>query len=158
MSLQPLTHLAACAALAALVLPAVASAQSAPTPASSVAPTSAVSAQHATHGDMAEPQAIGTDATNTRMNKRDRSMHTTTPVDQPNDSADIKLAAAVRKAIVQDDALSTHAHNVKLVAAHGAVTLRGPVASAEEKTAVAAKVAGVPGVSSVDNQLDINTD
>ena len=96
-----------------------------------------------------------TDATNTRINQRDRSMQTTTPFDQPNNRTDIDLAAAVRKAIVADDALSTQAHNIKLVAANGLVTLRGPVASADEKAKVAADASGVPGVTRVDNQLDI---
>ena len=168
MSLPPLTHLAACVALVALVLPSLASAQSAPAPTSTVSPTTHMSTNslntrdatdtHATNTDMTHSQMTGVDATNTRMNERDRSMQTTTPVDQPNNSADIDLAAAVRKAIVQDDALSLLAHNVKLVAADGVVTLRGPVDSAEEKAELAARVAAVPGVSSVDDQLDINAD
>ncbi len=144
MSHHPLTHLAACVALAALAMPSLANAQSSPAPAPAPSATSA-----------SITSASSTDATNTRLNKRDRSMESTTPIDQPNDSTDIKLAAAVREAIVQDDALSVHAHNVKLVAANGVVTLRGPVTSADEKTAVAAKVAAVPGVTRVDNQLDV---
>lgn len=101
--------------------------------------------------------ATSAPADNSGMNARDRSSQTTTPFDQPNDKADIKLAAAVRRAIVKDKSLSMSAHNVKLVAAGGVVTLRGPVDSAAEKARVEAVVQGVAGVSRVDNQLDVKT-
>ena len=77
------------------------------------------------------------------------------PTEQPNDRADIKVAAAVRRAIVKNSSLSMQAHNVKLVAAGGGVTLRGPVANAAEKARVASIAAAVPGVTHVDNQLDV---
>jgi len=107
--------------------------------------------QHASSSAAAMP------ADNSGVNARDRSSQTTTPFDQPNDKADIKLAAAVRRAIVKDKSLSMSAHNVKLVAAGGVVTLRGPVDSAAEKASVEAVVQGVAGVSRVDNQLDVKT-
>ena len=47
------------------------------------------------------------------------------------------------------------AHNIKIVAAHGAVTLRGPVKSADEKARVESIVKSVAGVDSLDNELDI---
>lgn len=94
-------------------------------------------------------------ADNTKMNERDRSSDTLTPMDQPNDKADIKLAAAVRSAIVGDKSLSSMAHNVKLIAADGTVTLRGPVKSDAEKVRVEEVVKGVPGVSKIANDLDI---
>jgi hyperosmotically inducible protein len=94
-------------------------------------------------------------ADNTSMNQRDRSSETTKPTDQPNDQTDIKVAAAVRRAILNDKSLSTKAHNVKLVAANGVVTLRGPVANADEKTKVEGIAAAVAGVTHVDNQLDV---
>jgi len=78
-----------------------------------------------------------------------------TPMDQPNNKADVKVAADARSAIVKDKSLSTKAHNVKLVASGGTVTLRGPVASADEKAKIQTLVAAVPGVTRVDNQLDI---
>jgi hyperosmotically inducible protein len=96
-------------------------------------------------------------ADNTKVNERDKSADTVKPTDQPNNSVDIKLAAAVRQAIVNDKELSTTAHNVKLIAANGAVTLRGPVNSQSEKEKVGQRVAGVAGVSKVDNQLDVKT-
>jgi len=96
-------------------------------------------------------------ADNTRVNERDRSRDTLTSSDQPNNSIDTKLAAAAREAIVKDKSLSTMAHNVKVIASNGTVTLRGPVPSETEKGKVAERVQSVPGVSRVDNQLDVKT-
>ena len=93
--------------------------------------------------------------TDTAINKRDRSSQTKTSFNQPNDKADIKVAAAVRRAIVKDKSLSMSAHNLKLIAAQGVVTLRGPVKNADEKSRVESIVKNVAGVSSVDNQLDV---
>jgi len=97
-------------------------------------------------------------ADNSKMNMRDRADSTVTPMNQSNDSADVKLLAAVRRAIVDDEALSTKAHNVKVMVADGVVTLRGPVDNAKEKAKVAALAGKVSGVSRVDNQLDIKTE
>lgn len=91
---------------------------------------------------------------NTGINQRDRHAEAATPMDQPNNVEDIKLAAAVRKAIVADDSISTMGQNVKLVAAKGVVTLRGPVKDVAEKGRIESLVKGVPGVASVENQLD----
>jgi len=97
------------------------------------------------------------DADNTRLNQRDRN-DTVKPTDQPNDKADIQTAAAVRKAIENDKSLSTKAHNVKLIARNGVVTLRGPVADAQEKTRIEQIATNVSGVSRVENDLDVKTD
>jgi hyperosmotically inducible protein len=108
------------------------------------------------HGNAATPVASAS-ADNTKINARDKSADTIKPTDQPNNSVDIKLAAAVRQAIVNDKGLSITAHNVKLVAANGVVTLRGPVNSQGEKGKVGQCVAAVAGVSKVDNELDVKT-
>ncbi|WP_197478427.1 BON domain-containing protein [Luteibacter rhizovicinus] len=93
-------------------------------------------------------------ADNTKINQRDRHSGQTTAFDQPNDAEDIKVAAAVRKAIVGDDSLSLSAHNVKFIASDGTVILRGPVKDEAEKARVESIVKGVPGVANVQNQLD----
>jgi hyperosmotically inducible periplasmic protein len=134
MSAHRILRFGACAAMLAFAASGVVVAQTPPVAASSGA---------------------NANANNTRINQRDRSMDTTTPVDQPNNHVDIQLAAAVRRALVKDDALSSQAHNIKLVASNGVVTLRGPVASADEKSRVQTAVSAVPGVVRVDNQLDI---
>ena len=98
------------------------------------------------------------DADNTGMNERDKSGETQTPQDQSNDAADREVLAAVRREIVDDDALSTSAHNVKILVKDGVVTLRGPVSNAEEKGRIETLAHQVQGVASVENQLDIKTD
>jgi hypothetical protein len=72
-------------------------------------------------------------ADNTAINTRDKSGATQTPQKQANDADDRKLVAEIRRAVVQDKSLSTSAHNVKIIANSGVVTLRGPVSSEEEK-------------------------
>lgn len=95
------------------------------------------------------------DADNSAKNARDRGDETITPTDQGGSAADREVTANIRKAIVDDDALSMNAHNVKIVTKDGVVTLRGPVKNASEKTSVAAKAQRISGVKRVDNQLEI---
>ena len=47
--------------------------------------------------------------------------------------------------MVADKALSTNAHNVKIITTNGVVTLRGPVKSPEEKDTIAAKASSGRG-------------
>ena len=100
----------------------------------------------------------GEDADNTRLNRRDRNDASVTPTDQSNSSSAVDLVARIRQAIVDDSNLSVKARNVKVVANNGMVTLRGPVANAQEKARVEQDAASVRGVTHVDNQLDIETD
>src|SRR5438874_146336 len=78
-------------------------------------------------------------ADNSGKNVRDRGDKTLTPPDQGGSGADRDVTAAIRRAIVDDDSLSTNAHNVKIVTIDGVVTLRGPVNTAAEKAALVAK-------------------
>jgi hyperosmotically inducible periplasmic protein len=104
----------------------------------------------------AVPAAAGqNDADNTERNVRDRDDKTLTPPDQGGSASDRELTAAIRRAIVEDDSLSTNAHNVKIVTVDSVVTLRGPVKSATEKAAVVAKAENAKGVKRVDNQLEV---
>ena len=96
-------------------------------------------------------------ADNSARNVRDRDDKTLTPMDQGGSEADRDLTAAIRRAIVADDALSTDAHNVKIITQDQVVTLRGPVKSAAEKAAVAAKAQQAKGVKRVDNQLEVKS-
>jgi osmotically-inducible protein OsmY len=95
---------------------------------------------------------------NTKMNQKERSSGTTADQQKENQS-DRELARQIRRAIVQDKSLSTYAHNVKIVAQGGTVTLKGPVKSEEEKTAIeqkAAELAGGP--TKVMNELEVAGD
>ena len=92
---------------------------------------------------------------NTRANKADRNNARPTAQDQSNAKSDRDLAAAVRKAITEDKSLSTYAHNVKVVVRDGAVTLRGPVRSGDEKTKVAELARQTAGSEKIDDQMSI---
>jgi lipid-binding SYLF domain-containing protein len=72
-----------------------------------------------------------------------------------NNSSDVQIAARIRRSIVDDSALSTYAHNVKVIVQNGAVTLRGPVRSDEERSSVEAKAATVAGSGKVTNELTV---
>src|SRR5262249_44218266 len=92
---------------------------------------------------------------NTGRNARAATGDTMTSGAQGNSTNDLAITRRIRQAIVQDKQLSTNAHNVKVVTVGGVVTLRGPVASAEERASVAAKAQEVAGAGHVDNQLEV---
>ena len=94
-------------------------------------------------------------ADNTAVNQRDRGKETLTPMDQSNKPSDIKMTQEIRRAIVKDDALSTDAKNIKIITIDGAVTLRGPVKTDQEKADIAAKAAQLAGDSNVHNELEV---
>jgi osmotically-inducible protein OsmY len=96
-------------------------------------------------------------ADNTERNVRDRNDKTLTPMDQGGSAADRDVTAAIRKAIVDNDALSTNAQNVKIITVGGVVTLRGPVETSAEKATVASTAEKTKGVKHVDNQLEVKT-
>ena len=94
-------------------------------------------------------------ADNSAINQRDRGHETLTPIDQSNKPSDLKMTQEIRRAIVKDNALSTAAKNIKIITIDGAVTLRGPVKTDQEKADIAAKVAQVAGDSKVHNELEV---
>jgi hyperosmotically inducible protein len=100
-------------------------------------------------------QAQDVPADNTRKNERDRSPSALTPGDQGNDALDLGITQKIRQGVVGNDSLSMTAKNVKIITANGVVTLRGPVKSDGEKTAIGALSMSVPGVKYVNNQLEI---
>jgi osmotically-inducible protein OsmY len=74
---------------------------------------------------------------------------------QSNAKSDVEIAREIRRAVVKDRSLSMLAHNVKIVSANGSVTLRGPVKTEEEKTAIASKAQAIAGAGKVDDQLEV---
>ncbi len=94
-------------------------------------------------------------ADNTKVNQRDKNKAEPTADQQKENQPDRELARQIRKSIIQDKSLSTYAHNVKIIAQNGMVTLKGPVRSDEEKAAVEAKAAEVAGADKVTSQLDV---
>jgi hyperosmotically inducible protein len=94
-------------------------------------------------------------ADNTKVNQRDKNKTEPTADQQKENRPDRELARQIRQSIIQDKSLSSYAHNVKIIAQNGMVTLKGPVRSDEEKTAVEAKAAEIAGADKVTSQLEV---
>jgi hyperosmotically inducible periplasmic protein len=92
---------------------------------------------------------------NTKMNQRDRNQREPTADQQKENSNDRDLAQQIRRALVKDKSLSSNAHNVKVIAQNGAVTLKGPVDSEQEKQAVEAKAAQIAGADKVNSEIQV---
>jgi hyperosmotically inducible periplasmic protein len=88
---------------------------------------------------------------NSKANKR----NSPTADQQKMNATDRDLAKRIRASIVGDKSLSTYAHNVKIVAQDGKVTLKGPVRTEEEKSAIEAKATEAAGAGNVVNQLEV---
>lgn len=94
-------------------------------------------------------------ADNTKINQRDRNANEPTADQQKENTNDRQLTAQIRRAIVKDKSLSTTAHNVKIISQNGAVTLKGPVKSEEEKQTIESKATEIAGSGKVDNELQV---
>ena len=94
-------------------------------------------------------------ADNSAQNQRDRDHQNLTPLDQSNKPADLEMTRNIRRALVKDDQLSTEAKNIKIITVNGAVTLRGPVKTDQEKAAVMEKAAQVAGDTNIHGQLQV---
>ncbi len=94
-------------------------------------------------------------ADNTKVNQRDRNQNEPTADQQKENTNDRQLTAQIRRAIVKDKSLSTTAHNVKIISQNGAVTLKGPVKSEEEKQAIESKATEIAGAGKVNNELQV---
>jgi hyperosmotically inducible protein len=100
------------------------------------------------------PGSTAKPADNTGVNSRDRDTTAKTPIDQNENQADVDVTARIRKSVV-DTKMSVNAQNVKIITQDGKVTLRGPVASPEEKQQIEEIAKSVAGADKVDNQLEI---
>lgn len=99
--------------------------------------------------DNSRPERV--EADNSKLNNRE----SLTAGDQSLKRSDTDITAAIRRAIVADDVLSTYAHNVKIITKDGRVTLKGPVRSQAEKTKVGRLASQAAGQAKVSNFLDI---
>lgn len=111
--------------------------------------------QQAADQDATPPTAPQAD--NTKLNQRDRNASEPTADQQKSNQSDRDITQQVRKAIMADKALSTYAHNVKVITQNGMVTLKGPVRSEEEKRAIEAKAAEVAGSDKITNEMDVKS-
>ena len=92
---------------------------------------------------------------NSGINVRDRAPAAMTAGQQSNAKSDVELTRKIRRAVTKDDSLSMMAHNVKIVSANGSVTLRGPVKTEEEKSAILSKAQDIAGAANVSDQLEV---
>jgi hyperosmotically inducible periplasmic protein len=67
----------------------------------------------------------------------------------------VDLTKRIRQSVMADKALSTYAHNVKIITVNGNVTLNGVVRSDQEKNAVEMKAVALAGKDKVTNDLKI---
>ena len=102
-----------------------------------------------------DKQVSAVEPDNSGRNVRDRNDQTKTAGDQSESEADRTISQNIRQALTADDSLSTNGKNAKIITIDGTVTLRGPVKSDKEKSAIGAKAQQVAGVKNVDNQLEI---
>ncbi len=115
-------------------------------------PTSPPSVQ----SDTSSPSpAAPPDADNTAVNERDRAPDAKTPIDQNENTTDIKITADIRKAVVKQPDFSIDAQNVKIITADGKVTLRGPVKTQQERDTIEKIARGIAGKDQVDNQIEV---
>jgi hyperosmotically inducible protein len=94
-------------------------------------------------------------ADNTKANKAAKNGAT---ADQgKNNESDRTIMQKIRQAVMADKSLSTYAHNVKIIAQNGKVTLKGPVNSDAEKQSIEQKAVDVAGAGNVTNEITIKT-
>ena len=94
---------------------------------------------------------------NTKINQRDRNKSEPTADQQKDNRSDRELARQIRRAIVKDKSLSTYAHNIKVIAQDGMVTLKGPVNTQEEKQAIEAKASAIAGQGKITNEIEVGS-
>lgn len=92
---------------------------------------------------------------NSKTNQRDRDKAAATADRQKMTAEDRELTRKIRAAVIADKSLSTYAHNVKIIAHDGKVTIKGPVRSEDEKAAVLSKVTGLAGEGNVTDEMDV---
>lgn len=101
-----------------------------------------------------KPMVRDGDASNTGINKRDRDDKNLTPMDQMNNKSDLNVTQEIRQALMKGE-FSMDAQNIKVITRNGKVTLRGPVKTAAELERINALVKAMPGIKSIDNQLQV---
>ena len=117
-------------------------------------PSTTVTANRPETPDERRTSSTPVDPTNTGVNTRDSNSTAKTPLDQNENKTDIHITAEIRKQVV-DTKMSVDAQNVKIITQDGKVTLRGPVATAQEKQLVDGIAKSVAGDDKVDNQLEV---
>ena len=97
------------------------------------------------------------EADNTGKNKRDTDAHQVTADDQSDSKNAVELTRSIRESIMNEKDLSISAHNVKIIVAQNAVTLKGPVKTMHEKDVIVAKARALAPRMNIVNQLEVIT-
>jgi len=95
---------------------------------------------------------------NTAANKQDRSSQEPTADRAKNNLTDRELMRHIRQEVIKDKTISTYGHNVKIIADHGKVTLKGPVRSDEEKQAIREHARKYAAEEQIDDQLAVKVE
>jgi len=95
---------------------------------------------------------------NSAVNKRGQDQSVPTADQAKNDVSDRQIMAHIRRDVINDKNLSTYAHNVKIIAVHGKVTLKGPVHSEDERRSVEEHARKYAGEGNVTNELSVSDD
>lgn len=93
---------------------------------------------------------------NTAANKQ--ATNSPTADKAKNNSSDREIMKNIRHDVVKDKSISTYGHNVKIIADHGKVVLKGPVHSEDEKKMIEEHARKYAGDGNVDNQLVVKSD
>ena len=101
------------------------------------------------------PAIAQTPADNTRVNERDRATGAVTADQQKENTGDRDVTRKIRQSLMKDKTLSSYAHNVKVIAQDGQITLKGPVRSEDERRIVEAKATAVAGAGHVTNEMSV---
>ena len=105
-------------------------------------------AMAATHDNQPDNTRNNADVTN-----RDASAD-----EQGTSRQDIDLTAKIRRSVMSEKALSTYAHNVKIVSLNGTVTLNGVVKTPDEKIAIHRHAASIAGEGKVVDNLQVKAE
>lgn len=100
----------------------------------------------------------GVNAGQQNMNKQDTGYMSPAGVtaDQQGESVqDRELTEKIRQAVINDKDLSMNARNVRILTVDGVVTLKGPVASEQEKKAVEELATQLAGKDNMKSEINI---
>lgn len=97
----------------------------------------------------------GIKADNSKVYERITNNSEWTAEDQGSSEYDIKTTQTIRQQLVDQDAFSTNAKNVKVITRNGYVVLKGPVQSLEERRRIEAIAKRVAGTSNVTNVITV---
>lgn len=77
--------------------------------------------------------------------------------EQATNEMDNTITQQIKIAVSSNPALNIDVRNIRISSNKGAVTLQGSVNSDKQKTAIEGIIKGIPGVVSVDNQLEVKS-